>query len=306
MLVAEEAALHTDGNSYSARRSGQEPQRRADHPVLDALSVQIKHVQRVARHAQRTFGIRRQIGTLGDLNHQRIGLHFTHPAGHCAAVVHGDGDVLSHQRGSSSQVSRCGVAAPAPPAQSTRKEPPRQAAENEETYPSCQCHYALFVKPCQAVHRPNQAPAQIIYCASVFWMWRIKQCIARIFPECIIRFFSIVQNCCPHAKRLVSASLLLCLRVATALPWHQDELRALSSSHHVEIAGPRGPVLSIARQHRLRSLVSHLKGSEALLTFRSSALLLVRWGSPADVAPLYSQFPSGLLLLGRSPPSVLL
>jgi hypothetical protein len=99
---------------------------------------------------------------------------------------------------------------------------------------------------------------------------------------------------------------LMCFLIATALPWHQDEPRARSLSHHVEIAGPRGPALSIARQPRLRSLVSHLKGSEALLTYPSSALLLVRWGSPADVAPLYSQFPSGLLLLGRSPPSVLL
>ena len=126
------------------------------------------------------------------------------------------------------------------------------------------------------------------------------------FSEVHNEVFSTVHNRCPRAKRLVSASLLMCILIATASPWHQDEPCARSSSHHVEIAGPRGPALSIARQPRLRSLVSHLKGSEALLTYPSSALLMVRWGSPADVAHLYPQFPSGLLLLGRSPPDVLL
>ena len=49
VLVAEQAALHTDRNSYSACRSGQKPQCRADHPVLVALSVQVQYVQSVSR-----------------------------------------------------------------------------------------------------------------------------------------------------------------------------------------------------------------------------------------------------------------
>src|SRR5262245_59352776 len=104
--------------------------------------------------------------------------------------------------------------------------------------------------------------------------------------------FSTVKNCCSRAKRLVSASLLMCILIATALPWHQDEPCARASFGHVQIEGPRARALSIARQPRLRSLVSHLKGSAALLILPSSALVLVRWGSPADVAPLYSQSPS--------------
>src|SRR5215475_14947013 len=92
--------------------------------------------------------------------------------------------------------------------------------------------------------------------------------------RCIIRVFSIVQNCSSRAKRLVSASLVVCFLIATALPWHQDELLASRSSHHVEIARTRGTALSIARQPRLRSQASHPKGSEALVTSSSAALLM--------------------------------
>lgn len=110
-----------------------------------------------------------------------------------------------------------------------------------------------------------------------------------------------------RAKRLVSAGLLTSLLIATGLPWDQDRVRARTSSHNVEIAGARSRLMSIARQpNRVRSLVSHWRGSAALLASAPPALLLLRWGSPADVARLNLRFLSGLLLLGRSPPSALL
>jgi len=109
------------------------------------------------------------------------------------------------------------------------------------------------------------------------------------------------------AKRLVAAILLTFLLIATGLPWDQDYVRGRTLSHTIQIAGARNQAIGNARQsNRERSLASHLKGSEALLTSPPSALLLVCWGSTADVSRFYLQFLSGLLLLGRSPPSALL
>jgi hypothetical protein len=143
---------------------------------------------------------------------------------------------------------------------------------------------------------------------SQFWMQWIETMHHKMSPiRRIMRVFRSVFIRSSLAKRLISGSLLTCFLIATALPLDQDHVRARTSSHTIGIAGAGSQMTSIARQpNRVRSLASHWRGSEALLTSAPSALLLVCWGSTAVVASLYLRFLSGLLLLGRSPPPALL